>query len=72
MGVGDLSTMSTIITLHIVLFSSMTLVATNGVIFVIYVGSIVSHELKQDTKIMKKTTYVITSTLNATLNLSKE
>jgi hypothetical protein len=72
MGVGDLSTMSTIITLHIVLFSSMTLVATNGVIFVIYVGSIVAHELKQDTRIMKKTTYVITSTLNATLNLSKE
>jgi hypothetical protein len=56
MGVGDLCTMSTIITLHIVLFSSMTFATTNGVIFVIYVGSIVAHELKQDTTITKKTT----------------
>jgi hypothetical protein len=57
MGVGDLSTLFTIITLHTMLLSLITLTATTeGAIFFLYVGSIVAHELKQDTTIMKKTT----------------
>jgi hypothetical protein len=56
MGMGYLPTMSTLITLHIVLFFSMTLTATEGAIFVMCVGSIVVYELKQDPKIMKKIT----------------
>jgi hypothetical protein len=46
MGMGDLPTVSTVITLHIALFSSMTLATTKGAIFVICVGSIVVYELK--------------------------
>jgi hypothetical protein len=56
MGMGDLSTMSIVITLRIVLFSPITLATTEGAIFVLYVGSIVAHELKQDTTITKQTT----------------
>jgi hypothetical protein len=33
----------------------MTLATTEGAIFVLCVGSILDHELKQDTTIMKKT-----------------
>jgi hypothetical protein len=46
----------------------MTLAAIEGAIFVLCVGSILDHELKQDTTIMKKLLNVVTSTLNATLN----
>jgi hypothetical protein len=38
------------------LFSSITLTTTEGAIFVLYVGSIVAHELKHDTTITKKNT----------------
>jgi hypothetical protein len=46
----------------------MTLVAIEGAISVICVGSIVVHKLKHDTTITKKLLNVVTLTLNATLD----
>jgi hypothetical protein len=46
----------------------MMLAAIERAFFVLCVGSIVAHELKQDTTIMKKLLNVVTLTLNATLN----
>jgi len=56
MGVGDLSTMSIVITLCTMLLSSMTFATIEGAIFVLCVGSIVAHESKQGTTITNKTT----------------
>jgi hypothetical protein len=56
MGMGEFSTMSTLFTLCIVLFFSMTFATTKGGIFSFCVGTLVVHELKQNTTITKKTT----------------